>query len=57
MTIIIVLGRFIGTSQTTKTAIPERVTGGVRFYAILGVGEHGFSDEFLKQKSKNHRII
>ena len=42
----------------------ERVTGGVQgpaseprwgenlgFYAILGVGERGFSDDFLKQKS------
>ena len=29
----LVLGRFIGTSYTTKTAIPERVTGGVQgFY-------------------------
>ena len=27
------------------------------FYAILGVGERGFSDDFLKQKSWNHRII
>ena len=49
-----VQGPALGPRWGSRGRCPRENLG---FYAILGVGELGFRDDFLKQKSQNHRII